>query len=116
MGLRNFSLLVMAFGITFGLSRASLAQSPTYGLGKTPTEDEIRAWDIAISPDGKELPPGTGTAKEGAPLKGDPQNHDKQTKITQDHWRRSHLRQSSTERSYCRTLARRGHGNSPQAH
>jgi hypothetical protein len=68
MGLRNFSLLVMAFGITFGLSRVALAQSPTYGLGKTPTEDEIRAWDIAISPDGKELPPGTGTAKEGAPL------------------------------------------------
>jgi cytochrome c len=37
-------------------------------LGKAPTEDEIRAWDIAISPDGKELPPGAGTAKEGAPL------------------------------------------------
>jgi len=68
MGLRNFSLLFMALGITFGLGRVGLAQSPTYGLGKTPTEDEIRAWDIAISPDGKELPPGTGTAKEGAPL------------------------------------------------
>ena len=46
--------------------QAGWAQSPTYGLGKTPTEDEIRAWDISISPTGKELPPGQGTAKEGA--------------------------------------------------
>ncbi len=68
MDLRNSSLVVMALAVTLVLSRLDLAQSPTYGLGKTPTEDEIRAWDIAISPDGKELPPGTGTAKEGAPL------------------------------------------------
>src|SRR6476661_280962 len=44
------------------------AQSPTYGLGRTPSTEEIRAWDIAISPTGKELPPGQGTAKEGAAL------------------------------------------------
>ena len=43
-------------------------QSPTYGLGRTPTPEEIRAWDISISPTGKELPPGQGTAKEGAVL------------------------------------------------
>jgi cytochrome c len=42
------------------------AQSPTYGVGRTPTAEEIRAWDISISPTGKELPPGRGTAKEGA--------------------------------------------------
>lgn len=68
MVLRKLSLLVVALGVTFGLSESGLAQSPAYGLGKTPTEAEIRAWDIAISPDGKELPAGTGTAKEGAPL------------------------------------------------
>ena len=44
------------------------AQSPTYHLGRTPTPEEIRAWDISISPTGKELPPGRGTAKEGAQL------------------------------------------------
>lgn len=44
------------------------AQSPTYHLGRTPTPDEVKAWDIAISPDGHELPPGHGTAKEGAEL------------------------------------------------
>jgi S-disulfanyl-L-cysteine oxidoreductase SoxD len=44
------------------------AQSPSYGVGTTPTAEEIRAWDIAISPTGKELPPGHGTAAEGARL------------------------------------------------
>jgi len=44
------------------------AQSPTYRLGRTPTAEEVRAWDISISPTGKELPPGHGTAKEGAEL------------------------------------------------
>src|ERR1700739_4476986 len=52
--------------ITLVVCHAAWAQSPTYGLGKTPTQDEIRAWDISISPTGKELPPGKGSAKEGA--------------------------------------------------
>jgi len=41
------------------------AQSPTYGVGRAPSAQEIRAWDISISPTGKELPAGHGTAKEG---------------------------------------------------
>lgn len=46
-----------------------LAQSsPTYGVGRTPTPEEIRALDISIGPTGEELPPGRGTAKEGAQL------------------------------------------------
>ena len=44
------------------------AQSPTYGVGRTPSAQEIRAWDISISPTGKELPAGHGTAKEGEQL------------------------------------------------
>jgi len=44
---------------------ATWAQSPTYGVGRTPTPEEIRAEDITISPDGKNLPPGKGTAKRG---------------------------------------------------
>ena len=54
--------------IIMGLSQAGSAQSSSYGLGKSPTAEEIRAWDIAISPTGKELPPGSGSAKDGAPL------------------------------------------------
>ena len=43
-----------------------LAQSPTYGVGRTPTAEEIRGLDISIGPTGEELPAGRGTAKEGA--------------------------------------------------
>lgn len=46
----------------------AFAQSPTYGVGRTPTAEEIRAWDISIGPTGEELPPGRGSAKEGAQL------------------------------------------------
>jgi len=45
---------------------SALAQSPTYGLGRAPTTEEVRAWDISISPTGLELPEGRGTAVEGA--------------------------------------------------
>jgi len=65
MGSHKLLPLVIFIGIG---SHAGLAQSPTYGLGKSPSADEIRAWDISISPTGKELPPGRGTAKEGAVL------------------------------------------------
>lgn len=65
MGLRRFLPLAMILGVC---GHMSLAQSPTYGLGRTPSAEEIRAWDISISPTGKELPPGRGTAKEGALL------------------------------------------------
>ena len=44
----------------------ALAQSPTYGVGRTPTAEEIRAWDISIGPTGEELPPGSGTVMQGA--------------------------------------------------
>ena len=64
MRLRNLLLLVMILG----LCHAGWAQSPTYGLGKTPSAETIRALDIMISPDGRELPPGSGSAREGAPL------------------------------------------------
>ena len=48
---------------------AALAQTPSYpNVGRTPTGDEVRAMDIAIGPSGKELPPGVGTAKEGAAI------------------------------------------------
>src|SRR4030095_8738735 len=49
------------------VSVPALAQS-TYGIGRAPTPEEIRAWDISISPTGEELPPGRGTSKEGAQL------------------------------------------------
>jgi cytochrome c len=68
MGSRKLFLFVIAVVMTLGLCLIAWAQSPTYGLGKTPTAEEVRAWDIAISPEGKELPEGSGSAKEGAGL------------------------------------------------
>ena len=59
-------LRVLPFVLLMGVS--ALAQSPTYGVGRTPSAEEIRAWDISIGPTGAELPPGRGTAKEGAQL------------------------------------------------
>jgi cytochrome c len=50
------------------LASSALAQSPTYGVGRTPTAEELRRMDISIGFAGEELPPGRGTAKEGAQL------------------------------------------------
>jgi mono/diheme cytochrome c family protein len=51
------------------LAGAALAQTADYkNIGRTPTQQEIQAWDISIGPDGKGLPPGQGSAKDGAPI------------------------------------------------
>ena len=60
------SLKVLACALFMGAT--VLAQSATYGVGRTPTADEIRAWDISIGPTGEELPQGRGTVREGAQL------------------------------------------------
>jgi mono/diheme cytochrome c family protein len=57
-------LRVLPFLLLMGAS--VVAQSPTYGVGRTPSAEEVRALDISIGPTGEELPPGRGTAKEGA--------------------------------------------------
>jgi cytochrome c len=44
------------------------AQEPSYNLGRAPTDEEIRRWDISVGPEGRELPPGKGTAREGAQI------------------------------------------------
>jgi hypothetical protein len=50
-------LRALPFVLLMGVS--ALAQAPTYsGVGRTPTAEEIRAWDISIGPTGAELPPG----------------------------------------------------------
>jgi len=45
---------------------AAQAQSP--GLGKPLSEADIKQWDIAILPDGSNLPPGSGTPAKGAKI------------------------------------------------
>jgi cytochrome c len=62
------TLKILPFALFLICGASALAQSPTYGVGRTPSAEELRAWDISISPTGDELPPGRGTAKEGAQI------------------------------------------------
>ena len=49
------------------LALPAVAQTTqTIDLGRAATTEEIQAWDIAVGPAGKELPPGSGTAKDGS--------------------------------------------------
>jgi cytochrome c len=62
-----FKFFVFLASLMFG--NAAWSQAPNYkNVGRAPTADEIRAWDTAVGPAGKELPPGNGTAKEGAEI------------------------------------------------
>ena len=47
---------------------SSYAQLPTYGVGRIPTAEQIKAWDVTIPSDGTGLPPGSGTAALGKPI------------------------------------------------
>jgi S-disulfanyl-L-cysteine oxidoreductase SoxD len=56
--------VALAFG---GATFVALAQTaPSPRLGKPISESDIKAWDIAILPDGTNLPPGSGTSAQGA--------------------------------------------------
>jgi cytochrome c len=61
------SLRLVAIALLLG-SPAFAQSSPKFGVGRPPTAEEIRALDISIGPTGEELPPGRGTAKEGAQI------------------------------------------------
>src|SRR5439155_20841001 len=52
-----------ALAVAFG---AVAAQAEAPKLGKPITEADIAAWDVAVMPDGTGLPPGSGTAAQGA--------------------------------------------------
>ena len=54
-------LLAVAFG-------AGTAVAETPGLGKPINEADIAAWNIEVLPDGTGLPPGSGTATQGAAI------------------------------------------------
>ena len=66
---KRVAIVVSVLGAVFvaqGFSPAILlAQSPTFGIGRTPKPEELNAIDIDITPDGKGLPPGSGTAAGG---------------------------------------------------
>ncbi len=52
-------VLIAAAGAT------NIAMAEKLGIGRAPSADEIRGWDIDVRPDGQGLPPGKGTAAQG---------------------------------------------------
>jgi S-disulfanyl-L-cysteine oxidoreductase SoxD len=56
----------IALAFLTGVSGAIAADLP--GLGKPVSEAELAAWDMTIGPDGNGLPPGSGTAAQGAAI------------------------------------------------
>jgi mono/diheme cytochrome c family protein len=59
------ALSVVALALAF-VGTASAADHP--GLGKPVSETDLAVWDISIGPDGKGLPPGSGTPAQGAAI------------------------------------------------
>ena len=53
-----------ALALVLSLGGIAFAQSPN--LGKPITEGDLTTWDIAILPDGSNLPPGSGSPTQGA--------------------------------------------------
>ena len=62
-------LVVQAFGPAATAAQtfrpALSAQSPTFGVGHAPKPEQLRVIDIDVTPDGKGLLPGSGTAAAG---------------------------------------------------
>ena len=63
---RPVGALLLAVACASG--SAAQAQLPTYGVGRQPTAEEVKAWDLTIPADGEGLPPGSGTATLGTPI------------------------------------------------
>ncbi len=60
----SLCMLVMALAA----APTILGQTAKYNLGRTPSQEEIQAMDFVVGPAGKELPPGSGTAKKGTEI------------------------------------------------
>jgi S-disulfanyl-L-cysteine oxidoreductase SoxD len=59
------TLLALPLALAFS---AGTAVAETPGLGQPITEADVAAWNIEVLPDGTGLPPGSGTAKQGAAI------------------------------------------------
>jgi cytochrome c len=58
------TLFAVALALSFG--GLAFAQSQSPNLGKPITESDVKTWDIAILPDGSNLPTGSGSPAQGA--------------------------------------------------
>ena len=68
MSMRNVAIFVCVLACAIGAG-AVRAESPH--LGKPIGQNDLAEWDINILPDGTNLPPGSGTAADGAKIFAD---------------------------------------------
>lgn len=59
--------LLLAVAV-LGLVAGGRAQGPTYGMGRAPSDEELKKMALTVGPDGVGLPPGSGTAAKGAEI------------------------------------------------
>src|ERR1700736_228738 len=59
--------LAISLALVLGMSAAATAADQP-GLGKPVSEADLALWDISVGPDGKGLPPGSGTPAQGAAI------------------------------------------------
>ncbi|KYG20782.1 cytochrome C [Bradyrhizobium sp. AT1] len=62
------TLLACALGAPVLAQQKDAKAGPRYHIGRAPTAEEIRGWDIDVRPDGQGLPEGKGTAAQGEKL------------------------------------------------
>ena len=67
--MRYLSASFLATLVVLMVCGAARAQTPDLtGIGRVPSAQEVQAKDFIVGSNGKELPPGKGTAKEGAAI------------------------------------------------
>ena len=63
----NRSAVVLSLALALGGAATAMAADQP-GLGKPVSEADLAIWDMSIGPDGKGLPPGSGTPAQGAAI------------------------------------------------
>ena len=59
---------LLALGVSVGVFAAENQNTVRPNLGQAITPGDLAPWDISVMPDGTGLPPGSGTAVQGAPI------------------------------------------------
>jgi len=57
-----------AFALPLALCAGAVLAADPPGLGQKISESDLALWDISVGPDGKGLPPGSGTSAQGAAI------------------------------------------------
>jgi mono/diheme cytochrome c family protein len=66
--MRTFAGCCLVAGLAIATVGAQTKEPARLGIGRPATPEEIAARDVDVRPDGAGLPPGRGTAADGAPI------------------------------------------------